>query len=187
VEWTVREALAGGAQVIQLRAKQMPDGELVALARRVRRWTRDVGALFIMNDRPDLARLGDADGVHVGQGELSVADARRIVGPHALVGISTHSIEQARQAVLDGANYIGVGPVFPSRTKQFCSFPGTDLVRQVHAEIRLPAFAIGGIDLDRLAAVLAAGARRVAVSAAVAGVEDPRAAAAVFRKRLAIW
>ena len=101
--------------------------------------------LFIINDRPDLAALARADGVHVGQEELSVKDARSIVGPETLVGVSTHSIEQARQAVLDGANYIGVGPTFPSGTKQFEQFPGVELLRAVAAEIRLPAFAIGGI------------------------------------------
>ena len=99
-----------------------------------------------MNDRPDIARLAGADGVHVGQEELSVKEARTIVGPDALVGRSTHSLEQAREAVLDGANYIGVGPVFPSTTKQFAEFPGLELLRAVSAEIRLPAFAIGGID-----------------------------------------
>jgi thiamine-phosphate pyrophosphorylase len=137
-----------------------------------------------MNDRPDLARLADADGVHVGQDELSVQDARRIVGPRALVGVSTHSIEQARQAVLDGASYIGVGPTFPSQTKSFQEIPGLEFVRQVHAEIHLPAFVIGGVTRDRIDSVAAAGARRVAVSAAVCNAEDPREAAAALRERL---
>ena len=184
LEWTVRESLAGGAQMIQLREKKMPDRELAELARRVRRWTRDAGALFVMNDRPDIARLADADGVHVGQDELSVQDARRIVGSRSLIGVSTHSIEQARAAVLDGANYIGVGPTFPSQTKSFDSFPGLELLRQVHAEIRLPTFAIGGITPDRLDAVLATGARRVAVSAAVCSCDDPRAAAGKIRLQM---
>jgi thiamine-phosphate pyrophosphorylase len=184
VDWTVREALAGGAQVIQLREKSLPDRDAMAIAHMVRRATRDADALFVVNDRPDIARLADADGVHVGQEELSVKDARRIVGPHALVGVSTHSIEQARQAVLDGANYIGVGPTFPSSTKSFDVFPGLALIQQVRAEIRLPAFAIGGIDQDRIDDVIAAGARRVAVSSAVCGAEDPRAAAADLRRRL---
>ena len=90
---------------------------------------RNRETLFIVNDRPDLAALARADGVHVGQEELSVKDARSIVGPEMLVGVSTHSIEQARQAVLDGANYIGVGPTFPSGTKQFEQFPGVELLR----------------------------------------------------------
>jgi len=184
LEWTVREALAGGAQVIQLREKKMPDGDLVALARRVRRWTRDGGALFIMNDRPDIARLAEADGVHIGQDEMPVKDARRITSLHALVGVSTHSIEQARQAVLDGTNYIGIGPTFSSQTKSFETLAGLDLIKQVHAEIRLPSFAIGGIDLDRVDEVIAAGAYRVAVSAAVCSSPDPRHAAGEFRRKL---
>ena len=116
---------------------------------------------MIVNDRPDLARLGRADGVHLGQEDLSVKDARAIVGPEALIGVSTHRIEQARQAVLDGANYIGVGPTFPSGTKQFESSPALDFLRAVAAEIRLPAFAIGGITPGNLAEVLAAGIGRV--------------------------
>jgi thiamine-phosphate pyrophosphorylase len=183
-EWTIREAVGGGAQVVQLREKGIADRELLDLAQRVRRITSDADALFIMNDRPDIARLAGADGVHLGQEELSVKDARRIMGPRAIVGVSTHSIEQAREAVLDGANYIGVGPVFPSRTKDFSEFPGLELVRQVHAELRLPTFAIGGIDLDNMDEVIDAGSQRVAVSSAICDSDDPRLMAAEFRRRL---
>jgi len=133
-----------------------------------------------MNDRPDLAALSRADGVHVGQEELTVKDARSIVGPEALLGVSTHSIEQARQAVLEGANYLGVGPTFPSDTKQFEKFPGLPLLRQVAAEIRLPAFAIGGITAENLPEVLATGVTRVAVSGAIAAADEPVAAARVL-------
>jgi thiamine-phosphate pyrophosphorylase len=169
----IRAALAAGASVIQVREKNLPDRELVTWGHYVREWTAAAGALFIMNDRPDLAVLTDADGVHVGQEELSVRDARRIVGPHKLVGVSTHSIEQARIAVLEGADYIGVGPVFPSTTKSFPELAGLDFVRQVAAEITLPAFAIGGIDAGNVAEVVAAGAQRIAVSSAICGVEHP--------------
>src|SRR5205807_8984108 len=113
------EAAAGGADVFQLREKDLPDGRLLERARDVRRWTREVGALFIVNDRPDVARLAEADGVHLGQGDMPVKDARRILGPDALIGVSTHDLDQLRQAVLDGAGYVGVGPTFPSQTKQF--------------------------------------------------------------------
>ena len=123
--------------------------------------------LLIINDRPDLAALAQADGVHVGQEELSVKDARSIVGPDVLIGVSAHSIEQARQAVLDGANYLGVGPTFPSGTKQFDHFPGVELLRAVAAEIRLPAFAIGGITRENLGQVKSAGFTRMAVSGAI--------------------
>ncbi len=106
-------------------------------------------------------------------GDLSVKDARTIIGADALIGVSTHSIEQARQAVLDGANYIGVGPTFPSGTKQFEKFPGLDFLRAVAAEIRLPAFAIGGITPENLPEVLATGVARVAVSGAILDASDP--------------
>jgi thiamine-phosphate pyrophosphorylase len=173
---TVRAAVAGGAQVIQLRAKHLADRELLALAREVRRLTREAGALFIVNDRPDLARLCEADGVHLGQDDLPVGDARRILGPDALVGVSTHDLEQLRRAVLEGADYVGVGPTFPSTTKVFAALAGLDYVRQAVAETSLPAFALGGITAENLPQVLAAGARRVAVSAAVCRADDPRAA-----------
>jgi thiamine-phosphate pyrophosphorylase len=140
--------------------------------------------LFIMNDRPDLAVLAQADGVHLGQEELSVKDARSIVGPEMLIGVSTHGIEQARQAVLDGANYLGVGPTFPSTTKNFENFPGIDFLRAVVAEIRLPTFAIGGITLENLPQVLASGLKRVAVSGAIGNGENPPDTVRKFLKML---
>jgi thiamine-phosphate pyrophosphorylase len=136
--------------------------------------------LLIINDRPDIAVLARADGVHVGQEELPVADVRKIVGPEMLIGVSTHTIEQARQAVLDGANYIGCGPTFPSGTKRFDHFPGLAFLRQVAAEISLPAFAIGGITWQNLGEVLAAGFSRIAVGAALSAEEDVAAAARCF-------
>jgi len=172
-----RSLIEAGVHVLQLRDKQLDDRRLLERARLLRELTNGTDTLFVMNDRPDLAALSRADGVHVGQEELSVKDARTIVGPDALVGVSTHSIEQARQAVLDGANYIGVGPVFPSGTKPFEQFPGLDLLRAVAAEIRLPAFAIGGIDLDNIRDVLATGFTRVAVGGAITTASDPATAA----------
>ncbi len=137
-----------------------------------------------MNDRPDLAVLSAADGVHVGQDELSVKDARAIVGPHALIGVSTHNIEQARRAVLDGADYIGVGPTFPSDTKKFESFAGLDFVRAVVAEIALPAFAIGGITLDNVSQVISAGLSRIALSGAIVNAPNPTTASRDFLAKL---
>lgn len=176
--------IEAGVDVIQFRDKRLPDRELIDRARRLRRLTRGTATLFIVNDRPDVAALVRADGVHVGQDELSVKDARTIVGPEALVGVSTHSIGQARQAVLDGANYIGVGPTFPSGTKRFEHFPGVELLRAVAAEIRLPAFAIGGITRENIEQVLAAGFSRVAVSGAIVEAEDPGQAAEEIRAEL---
>ncbi len=147
-------------------------------ARQVRRWTRRAGLLFILNDRPDLARLCEADGVHLGQDDLPVKEARRVLGHDALVGVSTHNIEQVRQAVLDGASYIGVGPTFPSGTKDFAELAGPEFIRAAAAETTLPSFAIGGIGLRTIDAAVAAGARRVAVSQAIARADDPRRVAA---------
>jgi thiamine-phosphate pyrophosphorylase len=180
----LRGAMQGGVGIVQLREKKLNDRELVLKGRRVREWTREADVLFIMNDRPDLAVLTEADGVHVGQEELTVKDARRIVGADKLVGVSTHTIEQARQAVLDGADYIGVGPVFQTTTKQFDAFAGLEFVKQVAAEIRLPFYAIGGINRDNIDSVIAAGAERVAVSGAICNAADPFEAASELRSRL---
>ena len=117
LDWTIREAARGGADVFQLREKTMPDRELLTLARDVRKWTREAGVLFVVNDRPDVARLCEADGVHLGQDDMSVKDARRIAGPDVLIGVSTHSVEQLRAALLDGADYVGIGPTFPSKNE----------------------------------------------------------------------
>jgi thiamine-phosphate pyrophosphorylase len=187
LDWTIREAVAGGADVIQLREKGLPDRELLERALLVRRVTREAGALFIMNDRPDLARLVEADGVHVGQEELPVKEARRVVGPDALIGVSTHNLEQVRQAVLDGASYIGVGPTFPSGTKRFEEFPGLDFVRQATAETSLPAFVIGGVNLGNIGEAVAAGAKRVAVSEGVCRAKEPRRVAAELLRSLSAW
>jgi thiamine-phosphate pyrophosphorylase len=184
LDWTIGRAAAGGATVFQLREKSLSDAELVARARDVRRWTREANVLFIVNDRPDVARLVGADGVHLGQDDLPVADARRIVGPDALIGVSTHSVEQVRKAVLDGADYLGVGPTFPSRTKAFDAFPGLDFVRAAAAETTLSAFALGGIGPQNVGQVAAAGLRRVAVGAAVCAADDPEAVARVLRAAL---
>jgi thiamine-phosphate pyrophosphorylase len=194
----VREFVAAGVGILQLRDKSLPVRELVERARLLVQSVRDLGAssspdqawsglaganaprrspLAIINDRPAVAAAVDADGVHVGQDDFTVKDARAVVGPRKLIGVSTHSLEQARQAVLDGANYIGVGPTFPSTTKKFDAFPGLELLRAVAAEIRLPAFAIGGINADNVADVAATGFTRVAVSGAVTSAASASTAA----------
>lgn len=180
LDWTIKEAAAGGARMFQLREKQLDDRALLERARNVRRWTRQASALFIVNDRPDLARLTEADGVHLGQDDMPVKEARRVVGPDALIGVSTHNLAQLRQAVRDGASYLGIGPTFPSGTKEFAGFAGLVFVRHAAAETSLPAFVIGGVNLETIGDAAAAGARRVAVSQAVCKAEDPRAAAAAL-------
>jgi len=163
----IESILPGQPDYIQLRDKQLSDRELLHRAKLLVELCRPTPTQVVVNDRPDLAKLSGADGVHVGQEELSVADCRKILGPGKLVGLSTHNIEQARRAVLDGANYIGVGPTFPSQTKHFAQFPGTDFIQQVAEELSLPAFAIGGIDLSNVEKVRDAGLRRIAVSSCI--------------------
>ncbi len=182
--WVVGEALAGGAGAIQYREKGLTDREWLRRAREVRILSAQARARFIVNDRPDLARLAGADGVHLGQDDLTVRDARRIVGTSMLVGVSTHDGPQFEKAVLDGAGYLGVGPVFASRTKDFDDLAGLGPVRRAAGASGLPWFAIGGITEENLDEVLDAGARRIAVSSAVVRAEFPRKAAAALRARL---
>ncbi|MCI0492499.1 MAG: thiamine phosphate synthase [Planctomycetes bacterium] len=175
-ERLVAALVEAGAGMIQLRDKRLDDRELVNRARLLRQFTRGKPTLAVVNDRADIAAAVDADGVHLGQKDLSVKDARSVVGTRMLVGVSTHNIEQARAAVLDGANYLGAGPTYPSQTKAFDKLSGLDYLREVASEIRLPTFAIGGISAENLPEVLATGVSRVAVGAAVSEAVDPACA-----------
>jgi thiamine-phosphate pyrophosphorylase len=177
LDWTIKEAAAGGARMIQLREKSLKDRALLELARQIRSWTREAAVMFIVNDRPDIARLVEADGVHLGQDDLPVKEARRILGPDLLIGVSTHNLNQVRHAILDGANYIGVGPTFPSETKEFAEFPGLEFVSQVSKETSLPAFVIGGVSQENIERTTAAGGQRIAVGQAVCQSPNPRRAA----------
>lgn len=173
----IRQLLRADVQAIQLRDKSLSDKILLQQAHLLCELTRPTDTLAIINDRPDIAQISHADGVHVGQDELSIKDVRSVVGTQMLVGLSTHSIEQARAAVLDGASYIGVGPTFASFTKRFDHYPGLRLLQAVQREIRLPAFAIGGINRTNLPQILDVGVRRVAVGSAVIASANPAAAA----------
>ena len=175
-------ALAGGADVVQLRDKQATDDELLTAAENARDRCHAAGALFVLNDRPDLAAACGADGVHVGQDDASVARARATVGDDAIVGLSTHSIEQARAGAGSGADYIAVGPVHATPTKQGRPAIGLEPLRYAADHVELPWFAIGGIDGDTIGAVAAAGATRVVVVRAIAAAEDPEAAARALRR-----
>jgi thiamine-phosphate pyrophosphorylase len=183
----VGELILARVGMIQLRDKHAPVRQLVERARTLMRLalvSPGFRPLVIINDRPAVAAAVDADGVQLGQDDFLVKDARAVVGPRKLIGVSTHSITQARQAVLEGANFIGVGPTFPTTTKQFDVFPGLGLLRAVASEIRLPAFAIGGIDAAKIADVLATGMSRIAVCGAVASAPSPLAAAQELNAQL---
>lgn len=170
--------LAGGARVLQLRLKASSAREVLEVARAVQPLVRQAGALLIVNDRSDVARAADADGVHLGQDDLPVPAARALLGPLAIVGVSTHSPGQALDAAAAGADYIGVGPVFTTTTKEH-ALPagGLELLRTVRAAVELPLVAIGGITPETAASVRAAGADAVAMIAAL--VRAPDVAAAV--------
>ena len=201
LETRVEAALAAGVRLVQYRAKPdatavdatavdatsvdgtavdgtpLDDAGRLQQARALRQLCSRHGALFIVNDRIDLALAVEADGVHLGQGDLPPAIARQLLGPGRLIGRSTHRIEQLRQAVADGCDYVGVGPVNATPTKPGRDPVGLSYVQQAAAESPIPMFAIGGIELANLAAVLQAGAQRVAVVRAITEALDPQAAA----------
>jgi thiamine-phosphate pyrophosphorylase len=178
-------ALRGGVDLVQLRIKDGTDEEILATGQRVRAVVRAAGALLIVNDRPDLAAALDADGVHVGQDDTAVARARETVGAERLVGLSTHSPEQIEAAVDTGVDYLGVGPVRRTPTKPGRAPVGLELVRYAAAHSPLPFFAIGGINTTNVAAVRAAGARRIAVVRALTESHDPEGTAAALRGAVA--
>ena len=177
-------ALRGGVDVVQLRIKHGSDEQIISAARRYATVCRRAGALLIVNDRPDLARAVAADGVHVGQDDLAVAQAREIVGPERLVGLSTHSPAQIDAAGAQDVDYIGVGPVHATPTKPGRPAVGLELVRYAAAHAEVPFFAIGGIDAGNVGAVHAAGARRVAVVRALTEADDAGAAARALQTQL---
>jgi thiamine-phosphate pyrophosphorylase len=168
-------AVRGGVDIVQLRMKDASEAAILAAAERFAR--HDV--LLIINDRPDLAAAANADGVHVGQDDTPVQEARALVGPDRLVGLSTHTPEQVDGAT--GADYIGVGPVYSTPTKPGRPAVGLELVHYASERARVPFFAIGGIDADNLPAVHAAGAERVAVVRALTETYDPESAARTLR------
>ncbi len=175
------QAIDGGADVLQLREKEMPDRELLARARRLRALTRERGTLFAMNDRPDLARLSEADIVHVGQDDLSVAEARAIAGPVILIGKSTHSVTQLQAALLESLDYAAVGPMFASRTKSVSDIAGPALLQAAIAMTDLPIVAIGGIDAATSRQLPKAPNVQFAVCQAVIATQDVTAAAQAIR------
>ena len=183
-EHVLAPALQGGVHIVQLREKELPDEELVAAGRRFAELCREHGALLIVNDRPDLALACGADGVHVGQDDEPLADVRAKVGPDLVVGISTHTPAQVDEAERSEADYLGVGPVFPTATKPHVAPVGLELVRHAAEHARKPWFAIGGIDQQRAAQVVAAGAERIAVVRAIRDARDPHGAARALAEAL---
>ncbi len=172
--------LAGGCRLVQLREKEWPSGRLLPMAERLRDRCRAAGATFIVNDRLDLALALGADGVHLGQDDLPPAAARALLRPGMILGLSTHSLEQARAAQAAGADYVAVGSMFPTGTKPDFQLVGPELIGKLRGEIGVPLIGIGGITHDNVAQVIRAGADGVAVISAVCGAPNPEAATRRF-------
>jgi thiamine-phosphate pyrophosphorylase len=167
------EALvAGGIDLLQLRAKNQSPAEIEKLAIELRPLLSERAVPLIINDHPQIARNVLADGVHLGQDDLPIAEARKVVGPECAVGKSTHSIDQAIRAFNDGADYIGFGPIFATPTKPDYPPIGLNDIAKVHESVRIPIFCIGGIKLDNLAKVIEAGARRVVIVSGLLQAKD---------------
>jgi thiamine-phosphate pyrophosphorylase len=181
---TARAAAAGGADIFQYREKELGDGEFLTSARRLAALCAELGVLLIINDRPHIARLCGADGVHLGQEDLPAAEAREILGVGRITGRSTHSPEQAAAAAGEGADYIGVGPVHATRTKEHASAVGTQYVKHCAENLEVPGFAIGAVNESTVDEVLAAGATRLAICTGVTMREDVEAAARFYRQKI---
>lgn len=173
--------LAGGADCLQLREKGKSDAELLELAGQIARLCHEAGALFIMNDRPDLAVLAGADGVHLGQDDLSVGQARRVMAAHMVAGKSTHNQVEFQNAAQECPDYLAVGSIFGSPTKPQVACVGPEFIRQARSVWQGPLIAIGGVTADNARQAIQVGASGVAVCQAVIAQEDPRAAAAAIR------
>ncbi|MBI3313324.1 MAG: thiamine phosphate synthase [Candidatus Omnitrophica bacterium] len=186
----IRAAYEGGADMVQLRSKGLMDRELYALGLKIRKIADHYRRLFFVNDRPDLAIAVSADGVHLGQNDLPVRTVRELcrkAGISMWVGKSTHSLDQAMAAEAEGADYIGVGPVFSTPTKKNYTPVGLSLVREVLPNVQLPFVCIGGIDLTNVDSLLETGAKRIAVVRAIFDAEDIYDATRKLRARIEIF
>ncbi|MFC1682925.1 thiamine phosphate synthase [Candidatus Zixiibacteriota bacterium] len=183
-EEVVKAAIAGGAQMIQFRDKELDDGPFYHHAFRLRSVTREAGVLFIINDRVDVAQSVGADGVHVGEHDLPVDVARQLIGPEMILGASAAVPAEVRKAQAAGADYLGVGAIFPTGTKGDANHVGLERLVQLRPLVDVPILAIGGIAMDNAAESIEAGADGVAVINAVVGAEDISTAAALLLERV---
>jgi thiamine-phosphate pyrophosphorylase len=185
LEGLLRAALTGGADIVQLREKELGRAEIERAAGTFRRIADNFSALFIVNDDPELAKICDADGVHVGQEDASAEAARELLGPDAIVGLSTHSEEQIAASAERPVDYISVGPIWETPTKEGRPAVGLELISHAAAQTPHPFFAIGGIDTGNAKQVVAAGAERLCAVRAIRDSADPEAAATELRQAFA--
>ena len=184
VKETSRLVIDGGADAIQLREKTISDSEFISLAGEVRDITTKRGSLLIINDRVHIAREINADGVHLGQHDMCALEARNIIGNEKIIGVSTHSITQAKQAQKNGADYIAIGPIYPTSTKDYEPSVGIEIIREISGAVSIPFIAIGAITLDNLDEILKAGASRIAVCSAIIGSKDIYSSTRQFKEKL---
>ena len=179
-----RSLIAGGVDILQLRAKKESREEIRTMALELSPVCRAAGIPFILNDHPDLVPETGADGAHVGQDDLSVAEARRLAGPEAIIGKSTHSLDQALASFAESPDYIGFGPLYATATKPDYTPIGTEQIEEVHRLLPFPIFCIGGINFPNLSSVLEAGARRVVIVSDLLTAVDPVARTTACRALL---
>ncbi|UOF88837.1 thiamine phosphate synthase [Fodinisporobacter ferrooxydans] len=172
----IRSAMHGGATAVQLRRKQELGRKFVELGREIRNMTKEYGVLFFVNDRVDVAMLVDADGVHIGQDDISCKDARRLL-PDKLIGVSADTIAEAVQAEKDGADYLGVGAVYATNSKPDAGYTGIAGLRAIASAVQIPVVGIGGIGKEQVQETMGTGAAGIAVVSAVMSAKDPEAAA----------
>ncbi len=184
-EQIAKMAIAGGADMIQFRDKHRPASELVRIATSIRQICTQTGARFIVNDRVDVAMVVDADGVHVGQRDIPVEAARRLLGPDKLIGGSASTLEEALALQIDGADYVGFGHVFDTKSKiKGCLPVGLDVLGHVARELTIPVIAIGGISAANVESVVATGVHGIAVISAVCASGDPTGATAEIKEAI---
>ncbi|MCP4707518.1 MAG: thiamine phosphate synthase, partial [Planctomycetes bacterium] len=181
---TTQQVLEGGADCIQLREKDLPDSELIPLATKICQLCHDAGALFIINDRPDIAVLSNADGVHLGQDDMPVQQARKILSSNKLVGKSTHNLDEVKHAINESPDYLAAGSIFPSPTKPSVTQSGLQLIENTRDIYKGPLIAIGGITIENAHNVIQAGATGIAVCSAVIGSDNPITAISILKSGL---
>ena len=179
-----RRTILGGADILQLRAKSSPDRQILKIGRAINTLAQKNKTLFLLNDRADLARIIDADGVHLGQEDLPIKDARSILGNNKIIGISAHSVSQAQEATKQRADYIAIGPIFATTTKPKLTPLAPKIIAKIKDKVKIPFVAVGGINLNNLNQVLASSAQSVAVCKAIIEAKDVTFATKEFKQRL---
>lgn len=184
IEEVVIQAIEGGAQMIQYRDKESSDREFLEIASVLQNICENRKTLFIINDRVDIAAYLKSDGVHLGQDDLPLKIARKILGPDKIIGVSAENIEQAKEAEKHGADYVGIGPIFDTSTKNIEKPVGLEIIKQAKKHLKIPFFPIGGINLENTDQIVHAGSKRVAVGSAVICVNDVKTAARCLLEKL---